>query len=302
MNILVTGGAGFIGTHVVNMLLEDGHKVSVIDNMVHGNGSNLPKNVPLYKMDIVDSSIEDAFKIEKPEIVIHNAAQISVAHSVKDPIYDAKVNVLGSVNILEMCKKYGVKKVIYPASAAIFGEPKYLPIDEKHPLDMISQYGITKHTVEHYLSVYKELYGINYTVLRYSNVYGPGQDSSGEGGVVSIFAEKLLKGESLCIYGNGEQVRDFVYVKDVAKANLYALNSLHNEIYNVCTNTRITINHLAELMCSVQGEKVDIIHIGERAGDIFESYMSYDKINSACGWKPEYDLKSGIEETMRSFN
>ncbi|AAK80290.1 UDP-glucose 4-epimerase [Clostridium acetobutylicum] len=301
MNILVTGGAGFIGSHVVKSLLEHGHKVSVIDNMVHGNSSNLPDEVNIYKYDISEAEIENAFKIERPEVVIHNAAQISVADSVKDPLYDAKVNVLGSINILEMCRKYAVRKVIYPASAAIFGEPKYLPIDEKHPLNMISSYGVSKHTVEHYLNVYKKLYNINYTVLRYSNVYGPGQDSSGEGGVVSIFAEKLTKGEPLCIYGNGNQIRDFVYVKDVTEANILALNSLDNDIYNVSTNTKTTINDLAKLMCEAYGKEVEIMHKGERAGDIFESYMSYDKIYNACGWKPKYDLKLGIKETIQSF-
>lgn len=301
MNIVVTGGAGFIGSHVVKMLLEHGHKVCVIDNMIHGNASNVPENVKIYKFDIVSPEIESVFEKERPEIVIHNAAQISVAASVKDPLHDAKANILGSINILEMCKKYGVKKVIYPASAAIFGEPKYLPIDEKHPLNMISQYGVSKHTVEHYLKVYKELYGINYTVLRYANVYGPGQDSSGEGGVVSIFAEKLAKGESLHIYGNGEQVRDFVYVKDVARANIYALESLNNDIYNVCTNDKITINKLAKRMCDISKKNVKIIHEDERAGDIFESYMSYDKIFTTCGWKPKYDLNQGIAETLESF-
>ncbi|PJI09711.1 MULTISPECIES: NAD-dependent epimerase/dehydratase family protein [Clostridium] len=301
MNILVTGGAGFIGSHVVRMLLEHGHKVCIVDNMIHGNESKVPHGVDIYKLDILSCEIENVFKKERPEIVIHNAAQISVAGSVKDPLYDARTNILGSINILEMCRKYGTRKVIYPASAAIFGEPKYLPIDEDHPLDMISSYGVSKHTVEHYLKVYKELYDINYTVLRYSNVYGPGQDSSGEGGVVSIFADKIIKGEPLHIYGNGEQIRDFVYVKDVATANMYALESLNNGIYNVCTNKKITVNELAELMCSVSKKNVEIIHDGERAGDIFESYMSYDKISKACGWKPKYDLEHGIKETMESF-
>lgn len=242
MKVLVTGGAGFIGSHIVDQLIEEGYEVCIIDNMSHGKKENINKNAKFYKIDIRDKEIINIFKKEKPDYVIHEAAQISVQNSMINPIEDAEINILGSINILEACRKVNVKKIIYPASAAIFGEPEYLPIDESHPLNMISSYGVSKHTVEHYLKVYKELYGINYSILICSNVYGPRQDSSGEGGVVSIFFDKILKGQVPTIFGDGEQVRDFVYVKDVVMANSMMLKTDKCGIYNLCTNTKTTIN------------------------------------------------------------
>ena len=252
-------------------------------------------------MDIRDPGITEMFIKEKPDFVIHNAAQISVPASVDDPMNDASINILGTINILEASRKANVKKIIYPASAAIFGEPSYLPIDEEHPLEMLSGYGITKHTVEHYLKVYKSLYNIVYTVLRCSNIYGPRQDSSGEGGVVSIFCEKLLNNEIPCIYGDGEQIRDFVYVKDVANAFLLALKSNINGIYNVATNTKISINELFKAINVILNKNIHCTYAAERRGDIRESYMSYDKINKAIGWKPETTLAQGLEETLNYY-
>ncbi|WP_160683806.1 SDR family oxidoreductase [Clostridium sp. C2-6-12] len=302
MKILVTGGAGFIGSNTVDMLIDNDFEVCVIDNLSHGKKENINSKAKFYKADIRDEAIFEILKNEKPDIVIHNAAQISVPNSINDPIEDASINIMGTINIIEAARTCGVKKIIYPASAAIFGEPQYLPVDEKHPLNMISPYGITKHTVEHYLYVYKQLYNIDYTVLRYSNVYGPRQDSSGEGGVVSIFCEKLLRNEAPNIYGDGEQIRDFVYVKDVAKANLIAIKSNGSEIYNVCTNSRTTVNSLFYCIAEILGKNIKPIYALEREGDIKNSYMSYDKIQEELGWKPEYSLENGIEETLNYYN
>jgi UDP-glucose 4-epimerase len=301
MKILVTGGAGFIGSNIVDMLVENNFEVCIVDNLSHGKEENVNSKAKLYRVDIRDESIIQVFKEEKPDIVIHNAAQISVPNSIKDPMDDASINIMGTINIIEAARISGVKKIIYPASAAIFGEPEYLPVDEKHPLNMISPYGITKHTVEHYLYVYKQLYNIDYTVLRYSNVYGPRQDSSGEGGVVSIFCEKLLKNEIPNIHGDGEQIRDFVYVKDVAKANLIAIKSNKNGIYNVCTNLKTTVNSLFYCISKVLNKEVKPSYISERDGDIRYSYMSYDKINGELGWKPEVSLEQGIKETLNYY-
>lgn len=294
LKVLVTGGAGFIGSHIVDMLINKSYEVCIIDNMSHGKNENVNEKAKLYKIDIRDFKVIDIFKKEKPDYVIHEAAQICVSNSVKNPVEDAETNIIGTINILEGCKIAGVKKIIYPASAAVFGNPKYLPIDEKHPLDMISPYGISKHTVEHYLSVYKYLYGIDYVCLRCSNVYGPRQDSSGEGGVISIFCEKLKTKEVPMIYGNGEQIRDFVYVEDVAKANIMALESDKSGIYNVSTNTKTTINELLTCIEKIFNINIKPVYLSERAGDIKNSYMSYDKIYKELGWKPEIQLKDGI--------
>lgn len=298
MKVLVTGGAGFIGSHIVDLLIKKGYEVSIIDSMIHGSASNINEKAKFYKADIRDKDIIDIFEAEKPDIVIHNAAQICVANSVKSPQEDASINIMGSLNILEASRKTGVKKLIYPASAAIFGEPQYLPIDEVHPLNMISGYGVSKHTVEHYLGVYKSLYNLNYVVLRYSNVYGPRQDSTGEGGVVAIFCERMLRGTVPYIYGDGEQVRDFVYVKDVARANLMSVECDKCGIYNVCTDTRVTVNNLFHDIKKILRKDMGPVYTAEREGDIRISYMSYGKIKKDMGWEPQYSMIDGLKETI----
>ncbi|MEY8764353.1 MULTISPECIES: NAD-dependent epimerase/dehydratase family protein [Clostridium] len=296
MKVLVTGGAGFIGSHIVDMLIDNDYEVCIVDNMSHGEKQNINSKAKVYKVDIRSPKLKEVFQIEKPDYVIHEAAQICVNNSLINPLEDADINIMGTINILESCKTVNVKKIIYPASAAIFGNPKYLPIDEKHPLDMISPYGVSKHTVEHYLNVYKYLYGIDYICLRYSNVYGPRQDSSGEGGVVSIFFDRLKKGKTPVIYGNGKQIRDFVYVEDVARANMMSLESHKSGMYNVCTNVKTTVNKLLECIEKILNVNVQPIHLESRKGDIRDSYMSYDKIYEELGWKPKYKLDMGIRK------
>lgn len=302
MNVLVTGGAGFIGSHIIDLLIENNYEVSIIDNLSHGNKQNINPKATFYNMDIRDRKVEDIFKKENPEFVIHNAAQISVPNSIVDPGNDASINIMGTINILEASRKVNVKKIIYPASAAIFGEPSYLPIDESHPLEMLSGYGVTKHTVEHYLKVYKSLYNIDYISLRCSNVYGPRQDYSGEGGVVAIFCEKLLNDEKPIIYGDGNQIRDFVFVKDVAKAYLMSIKSEVSGIFNVCTNSKVTVNELLNTINSILHKDIKADYTNPREGDIRDSYMSYDKINKIIGWKPEKTLIEGIKETLKYYN
>lgn len=301
MKVLVTGGAGFIGSHIVDLLIDNGYEVCVIDDLCHGKIEYINKKAKFYKIDIRDKGIAEIFQKEKPEILVHEAAQIKVANSIKDPISDAEINIIGTLNLLENAKKFGVKKIVYPASAAIFGEPAYLPIDEEHPLDMISGYGVSKHTVEHYLKVYNKLYNIEYVVLRYSNVYGPRQDSSGEGGVVAIFSENINKNQPIYVFGDGSQIRDFVFVKDVAKANLLAIESKVNGIFNVCTNEKTSINDLIEGFRKIYGNNIKVIYSEEREGDIKNSYMTYKKIKDILGWEPEYGLFEGIKETMAHY-
>jgi UDP-glucose 4-epimerase len=301
MKILVTGGAGFIGSHIVDEFINQGHEVAIIDNMRHGRETNINKKARLFKLDIRYRNVMEVFQEFKPEVLCHQAAQIKVPVSVKDPLLDADINIIGTINLLEACKSCGVEKVIYPASAAIFGNPQYLPIDENHPLNMISGYGISKHTVEHYLKVYEALYGIKYTVLRYANVYGPRQDSSGEGGVVAIFSEKFGRGEDVEIFGDGGQTRDFVYVADVAAANVMALRGLDNGIYNVCTNSKISVNDLFILFRELTGKDVQAKYLPPREGDILHSYMSYEKINKDCGWMPKMDMREGLRRTLEFY-
>lgn len=298
MRVLITGGAGFIGSHVTDLLIDEGYDVTIIDNLSNGKMANVNPKAKLYNIDIRDEKVLDIFKAEKPDVLIHHAAQIKVQSSISNPMLDASVNIIGTLNLLEASRKSGVKKVIYPASAAIFGEPQYLPIDENHPLKMISGYGVTKHTIEHYLSIYKHLYDIDYVVLRYSNVYGPRQDSSGEGGVVAIFAQKILRDERPHIFGNGEQVRDFVYVKDVARANLMAINTDKIGIYNVCTNQKVTINELLDKLNNIAHKKTSPIYLNEREGDVKISYMTFNRILNEIGWKPLYNIFDGLEETI----
>ncbi|HEY5588330.1 MAG TPA: NAD-dependent epimerase/dehydratase family protein [Candidatus Paceibacterota bacterium] len=302
MRILVTGGAGFIGSHIVDELIYLGNEVCIVDSMVHGDEKSINSLAILYKIDIRDEKLVKVFEVFKPEVVIHNAAQISVSKSLQDPLEDASINILGSINVFEACRKVGVKKIIYPASAAIFGQPQYLPIDEQHPLDMISNYGVTKHTVEHYLKVYKTLYNLDYVVLRYSNVYGPRQDASGEGGVVAIFCEKIINGLTPLIFGDGEQIRDFVYVKDVVKANILAINYKKNGIFNVCNGNKTTVNELLKVINKVLSKNIKPIYTDERIGDIKNSYMSYQKIKNEVNWEPKYDILCGIKETIEFLN
>ena len=234
--ILVTGGGGFIGSHVVDRLLALGHHVVIIDDFRSGHLSNLPANVHLYRADITSAHIEEIFRDEKPEFVYHYAAQISVQLSMQDPKKDAETNVNGSLNLLENCLRYGVKKFIYTSSGgAIYGEPLYLPCDETHPVNPLAHYGVSKYAVENYLHVYRQSYGLDYTILRLSNVYGPRQDPFGEAGVVAIFSQAILSGRPVVINGDGEQERDFVYVRDVVEANIKALDTGSGEAFNIGT-------------------------------------------------------------------
>lgn len=299
MKILVTGGAGFIASHIADKLVELKHDVVVVDNLSTGKREYINSQARFYKCDITDyERLKLAFYIEEPEIVIHHAAQIDVQTSLKRPSFDAQNNIIGTINILECCRKLNVRKIIYPSSAAVYGNPQYLPVDEEHPIKPISFYGISKYTPEYYIRVYSELYGIKYTIFRYSNVYGIRQDPKGEGGVVSIFVDRLLKGETPFIYGDGEQTRDFIYVKDVAKANVLALDRGDNQIIDISTNNPVTINELYKIMKEISGSSVGVEHKVAREGDILHSYLDNKKALKYLGWKPEYDIENGLNETI----
>lgn len=302
MRVLVTGGAGFIGSHIVDQLVKLNHQVSIVDNLSTGSEENINKNARFYKCDITNKeTLKLVFELEKPEVVIHHAAQIDVQTSLRRAKFDARVNIGGTINILECCKEFQTRKIIYPSSAAVYGDPKYLPVDEKHPVNPISFYGISKHTPEHYIKVYSELYGIKYTIFRYSNVYGERQGAKGEGGVVSIFIDKFIAAEAPIIFGDGEQTRDFIYVKDIARANILALDKGDNEILNISTNTQISVNNLFEIMREIFGMKIIPVYKEARNGDIKHSYLDNERAKEIINLKNEYELQEGLKETIRYY-
>jgi UDP-glucose 4-epimerase len=303
MKILVTGGAGFIGSNIVDEYIELGHKVVVVDSLYTGKRENINPNAKFYKVDIRDrKGIEAIFKKEKPELVSHHAAQMDVRKSVSDPIFDADVNVLGALNIIENSVKNGVRKIVYAASGGTaYGECGKKAPDESSPCLPDSPYGVTKRIADYYLRYYNKIYGIDYTVLRYGNVYGPRQDPHGEAGVVAIFSEKLLKNENVVIYGDGKQMRDYVYVKDVVRANVLALKKGNNEIINIGTGVTTSVNQLFSFTAAICGYNKKPSHKPKRPGELFKSVLCIDKAERMLGWKPEVAIRTGLRETIQYF-
>lgn len=296
MKILLTGGAGFIGSHVADGYIALGHEVVIVDNLSAGKKENLNKKAKFYQADICDIlEIDKIFKIEKPDIVNHHSAQISVPFSVKKPILDAQINILGTLNLLELSVLYGVKKFIYANSGgAMYGEA-IRPKKEYDIIRPLSPYGISKHTIEHYLILYHQLYDLDYVSLRYSNVYGPRQDSQGEAGVIAIFIEKLIKNERPTIFGDGNQSRDYIYIKDVVKANIIALE-LKNQVFNVGTGITTTTQQICDTLQKIMGKNISPIYASERKGDLQCSVLDCQKLNLK-GWSIHYLIQDGLKET-----
>ncbi|MDA8233298.1 MAG: SDR family oxidoreductase [Clostridia bacterium] len=301
MKVVVTGGAGFIGSHIVDRLIEEGHDVVVVDNLSTGNVGQIRPEGEFYQLDITDAALEEVFAKERPQFVIHHAAQIDVQKSLEDPVLDASVNILGTVNLLNCCVKYEVGKVIYASTAAVYGVPQYLPIDENHPVGPISNYGISKYTPEQYLKVYQEMFGLNYTVLRYANVYGPRQGVKGEGGVICIFANKFLAGQAPFIFGDGSQTRDFVYVGDVVKANLAALEKGDGGVFNIGTGVQVSVNELLEQFKLLLGGSIEPVYEPPRAGDIRDSVFDVSRAAEVLDWQSEWSLEDGLRETVKYY-
>ncbi len=301
MEVLVTGGAGFIGSNIVDALVEKGHQVIVVDNLSSGKKENLNQQAEFYQLDIRDQKLTEVFKENEITHVIHHAAQIDVQRSIEDPLYDAQNNILGTVNLLECCRANNVQKIIYASSAAVYGEPDYLPVDEEHPIKAMSPYGISKHTPEHYIKIYSELYDLKYTIFRYANVYGPRQDPKGEGGVVSIFVDKMLAEERPVIFGDGDQTRDFIHVFDIVKANLMALDQGDNILVNISTQNRDSVNDLLDYLNQILPYQLDAIYEEARSGDIRHSSLANGKAEELLGWSPDYDFKAGLEQTVKYY-
>ncbi|MBT2678832.1 NAD-dependent epimerase/dehydratase family protein [Bacillus sp. ISL-35] len=295
--VLVTGGCGFIGSHIVEQLALKGFEILVVDNLSTGKKSNISgMDVSLYECSILSPEFHEIVLESQPDYIIHHAAQVSVANSIERPILDEEINIKGSIKVIEAALKAKVKKIVYASSAAVYGEPKYFPIDTEHPVYPLSPYGVSKLTVEKYLEMYHHLHGLDYTVLRYSNVFSPRQDPNGEGGVISIFMEKIKNGEPLTIFGDGEQTRDFVYVRDVAHANLMALKNGSGKTFNVSTCKAISLNELSNTMIQMADDPGKIIFQNERDGDIKKSVLSNQSTISQLGWKPKDSIKDGLNE------
>jgi UDP-glucose 4-epimerase len=304
MNILVTGGAGFIGSHVVDKLIENGYGVIVVDNLSSGKVENLNRNALFYEQSIEDEEMmERIFSLHRPEYVFHLAAQASVAISVREPARDAKTNIIGSLVLLEKSIKYGVKKFIFSSTGgAIYGENvKVFPTPETETPHPISPYGIAKYSIEMYLEFFAREYGLKYTVLRYANVYGPRQDPYGEAGVVAIFTERMLRGEEVHIFGDGEYVRDYVYVDDVVRANLLAMEKGDNEVFNIGTGRGTTVNQLFKLLKEITGYDKEPVYKPPRKGDVRKSILDYTKAKEKLGWEPKVSLEEGLKLTVEYF-
>lgn len=300
MKILVTGGAGFIGSHIVEKLIAKNYQVTIIDNLSTGLAENLLKDAAFFNMDIRSPEISRFFAEEKFDQVIHLAAQTMVPKSLQDPYYDCDVNILGIVNILEACRKTSVKRVIFPSSAAVYGDLSDIPLTE----DLVAKaqpssfYGLSKMTSEKYLALYQAVYGLEYVVLRYANVYGERQGDSGEGGVVSIFARKARMSEPIMIFGDGGQTRDFIYAGDVAEANCQALITPNpNYAYNISTELETSVNDLAGYIEEVSGHTLKKEYHSPRSGDIYRSCLSNQAAQEKLGWSPKMPLVEGLRRT-----
>lgn len=299
--VLVTGGAGFIGSHIAEKLLEEKYEVVIADNLTSGSRSNIPISTAFYQVDMNEPELEAVFIKEKPSYVLHQAAQISVQSSMADPFQDAMVNIMGSLNLLNLCVKYKVNKLVFASTAAVYGQPLYLPIDEQHATKPISFYGLSKLTTEMYIQLYSQLFGLNYCILRYGNVFGPRQDAKGEAGVISIFIDRFLRNKELEIYGDGSQTRDFIYVKDVAAGCFQAMQYGENEILNLSSQTQTSIAELAQIIYQTSNIEKKPVHLPPKMGDIPHSCLMNKQAKRKLKWELAHSFKEGINETLDYF-
>jgi len=296
MKVLVTGGCGFIGSHTIDLLIKNGYDVLSIDLTL--DKTKINGSAKYVKGNILSKKLFDIFKKFSPSIVFHFAAQTNLRSSIEDPKKDAKLNILGTINVLEACRKYNVKKIIYSSSAAVYGKPKYLPVDENHPTKPESPYGLSKLVGEMYIQLYNKLFGLDFTILRYSNVFGPRQNNRSDAGVISVFINKILKNESPIIFGDGKQTRDFIFVEDVARANLLAIN-WKNDVYNISSSKEISVLDLFEKIRKILKKEIKPI-FAEPKKEVKRIFLSNKKAIK-MGWKQEIDFEKGLKKTIEYF-
>jgi UDP-glucose 4-epimerase len=303
MNILVTGGAGFIGSHIVDQLIAKGHQVIIIDNLVTGQQDLINPAAIFYQEDITNAQkVEEIIQKHQIQVICHQAAQLDVRKSVQDPQYDATVNIIGTINLFEAARKHGVTKVVFASSGgAIYGDTDILPTPETHPTDPISPYGIAKLVMEKYAHYYKTIYNIDYTALRYSNVYGPRQNTQGEAGVIALFISKMLQNQQCYINGDGNNTRDFVYVQDVVEANIQAILGDLSGSYNIANSTQTNINQIFDILHQLTNTTITRQHREAKLGEQQHSCLSYDKIHQAINWQPQTTLQQGLHQTVEYF-
>ena len=302
MKILVTGGAGFIASQIADAFIDEGHEVVILDDLSTGFEENVNPKAKFVRLRINDHDVSSLFEKEKFDVVNHHAAQMDVRKSVADPLFDANTNILGTINLLQNSVKFGVKKFLFSSTGgAVYGEQEYFPADENHPTHPVSPYGITKLCVEKYLFYYGGEYNLNYTVLRYANIYGPRQNPFGEAGVVAIFCTKLLKGEQPIINGTGKQTRDYVFVQDVVKANLLILSDDKSDIYNIGTGNETNVNELFSFLKDIVNNECEEKHGPAAVGEQMRSVISSEKFFNNFNWRPSTKLKDGLKETVKYF-
>ena len=304
MRALITGGAGFIGSHVADGYLAEGLEVVIVDDLSRGVRENVPRRAKFYRADLRDrTAIEDIFAQEKPDLINHHAAQIDVRRAVREPVFDAECNILSSIHLLELAVQHRIKRFIYASTGgAIYGEPETLPADEQTPVLPITPYGISKHTVEHYLFLYQKLYGLPYVVLRYGNVYGPRQSPKGEAGVVAIFCQQMLQKVTPTIYGDGKKTRDYIEVHDVVRANIKALTQGGGGIFNIATGKATTDYEVFTAVRDALGVSgIEPNYASKRPGEIDHIVLDVSKGRSGLDWRSQAEFREGIQKTAEWF-
>lgn len=301
MRITVTGGAGFIGSHLVDRLIEDGHTVQVIDNLYTGNKEFVHSKAQFVELDIRDPKLYSVLEEFRPDYIFHEAAQTEVSTSMSNPMLDCDINLMGLINLLNAAVKLDVKKFLMPSSAAVYGNLDTLPLNEEMIGNPSSFYGLTKLTTEHYLRIYHEAFGLPYICYRYSNVFGPRQGNGGEGGVISIFAKAIVQGSPIIIYGDGKQTRDFIYVDDVVEANILGMQHQVTGIYNVSTGISSSVNLLVDEFRNISGKDIEVVYDKPRLGDIRDSVLATDKSEKELLFTAKYNLHDGLIKTYEYF-
>lgn len=302
MRILVTGGAGFIGSHIVEAYLAEGHEVAVVDNLATGRRANVDRRATLHELDVHSRELEAVFASFRPEVVNHHAAQASVKVGQADPVHDLEVNGGGTARIAQLAVANGARKLIYASSGGtVYGEPQSLPVTEEHPIGPRSNYGTSKYVGELYVQLAARTTGIEYTIFRYGNAFGPRQDPHGEAGVVAIFTGLMRDGQQCTIDGDGEQKKDYLYVGDIARANVLALTAGNGLVANLGTGEGTTVNHIYRVLSDAVGNTVEPRNGPPRPGDVRNFWLDYSRAKAALGWEPSVSFEEGIRLTVASF-